>query len=286
METWNGFWIRSRPGLRLTVRRAGARRMQRGSDMCNCKRRAAGRGARAGGWQIAHACAWLAISCTVGFSLQARATEHIMLHNGFELTCDHRGAAETPENVRLYLDAAESNYLDVRPGEIDQAEVLPAAATVPAASLNQPAGGRAELSAAELHELLAAAGAEHHLDVDLLASVVHAESGSHVRAVSRAGAQGLMQLMPRTAAQLGVRDSFAPSDNVHGGTAYLDSLLRRYHDNLALALAAYNAGPGAVDRYHGIPPYRETRAYVSRIIHEFNRRYAARQAAAALALVR
>ena len=81
-----------------------------------------------------------------------------------------------------------------------------------------------------------------------------------------------MQLMPSTATELGVDDSFRPDQNVRGGSAYLDGLLARYHDNLAMALAAYNAGPAAVDRYHGIPPYRETRAYVARVIHEFNRR--------------
>ena len=246
------------------------------------------------GWALrasarkARVCAWVALCCLAAASLPVRAAEHITLRNGFELTCDHRGVADRPENVRLYLDAAENNYLDVAPLEIDQAAVLPPDAG--AASAKQPAGqtatNPAELAAPELHELLAVAGAEHDLDVDLLASVVHAESGSRVHAVSRAGAQGLMQLMPATAAQLGVKDSFAPADNVHGGTAYLDSLLKRYHDNLAMALAAYNAGPGAVDRYHGVPPYRETQAYVARIIHEFNRRYAARQAAAALALIR
>jgi soluble lytic murein transglycosylase-like protein len=98
--------------------------------------------------------------------------------------------------------------------------------------------------------------------------------------VSRAGAQGLMQLMPQTANELGVEDSFAPEQNVRGGTAYLDVLLTRYHDNLALALAAYNAGPAAVDKHHGIPPYAETRAYVARVIHEFNRRVQAREAEA------
>ncbi len=71
---------------------------------------------------------------------------------------------------------------------------------------------------------------------------------------------------------MGVEDAFHPEQNIAGGTAYLDQLLNRYHDNIALALAAYNAGPGAVDRYHGVPPYRETQAYVARVIREFNRR--------------
>jgi soluble lytic murein transglycosylase-like protein len=220
------------------------------------------------------------------------AAELVTLRNGFELNCDHRGvpadaaAGQTaPAHVRLYLDPAEANYIDVAPAEIVRVEPLPPAPKASADAAAQPPA-KAELTPAELRQLLAAAGAEHDLDVDLLASVVHAESGSNAHAVSRAGAQGLMQLMPATAAQLGVKDSFAPEQNVHGGTGYLDSLLKRYHDNLALALAAYNAGPGAVDRYHGVPPYRETRAYVARIIHEFNQRYAARQAAAALAMTR
>ncbi len=121
--------------------------------------------------------------------------------------------------------------------------------------------------------MLANAGREHNIDEDLLASVVRAaESGGQVRAVSRTGAKGLMQLMPGTAREQGVADAFRPEQNIAGGTAYLDELLTRYHDNVALALAAYNAGPGAVDRYHGIPPYRETREYVARVIGEFNRR--------------
>jgi soluble lytic murein transglycosylase-like protein len=137
-----------------------------------------------------------------------------------------------------------------------------------------------KLSSTDLGEMLAHAGQQHNLDVDLLASVVKAESNGNAHAVSRAGAEGLMQLMPATAAELGVRDRLQPDENVQGGTAYLDALLTRYHDNLALALAAYNAGPQAVEKYHGIPPYRETRVYVARVIHEFNRRVLAREAAA------
>jgi soluble lytic murein transglycosylase-like protein len=131
--------------------------------------------------------------------------------------------------------------------------------------------------------MLSRAGADHNLDVDLLASLVKAESNGNARAVSRAGAAGLMQLMPATANDLGVHDRFEPGQNVRGGSTYLDALLTRYHDNLALALAAYNAGPLAVDKYHGIPPYNETRAYVAHVIHEFNRRVLSREAQARLA---
>ena len=130
--------------------------------------------------------------------------------------------------------------------------------------------------------MLARAGALHNIDTDLLASVVQAESAGNPHAVSRAGARGLMQLMPSTASTLGVQNSFAPEQNIGGGTAYLDQLLTRYHDDIALAVAAYNAGPAAVDRYHGIPPYAETRAYVARVIRAFNRR---KLAAASLAVV-
>jgi soluble lytic murein transglycosylase-like protein len=78
-----------------------------------------------------------------------------------------------------------------------------------------------------------------------------------------------MQLMPGTSAGCGIADPFDPQENVHCGSSYLHSLLRRYHDNVTLAVAAYNAGPGAVDRYHGVPPYAETRAYVTRVLSAY-----------------
>ncbi len=184
------------------------------------------------------------------------------------MVCDHREQAG--DRVKLYTEPRSENFLEVDAASIASVETVPDPPLPATESL--PAGPAVALTPIDLHELMARAGAQHNLDVDLLASVVRAESGGNTRAVSRTGAQGLMQLMPQTAAQLGVADSFRPDQNINGGTSYLDALLTRYHDNMALALAAYNAGPAAVDRYHGVPPYRETRLYVARVIREFNRR--------------
>jgi soluble lytic murein transglycosylase-like protein len=212
-------------------------------------------------------------------AMAAHAAEHITLKNGFDLVCDHR--AMDGGKVRLYVDAAGSNFFEVNASDIvsdepvDLPKTVAADATSPAA---QPAVPE-KLTDADLQPMLTKAGTTYNLDADLLASVVRAESDGHSRAVSRAGAQGLMQLMPETASGLGVENSFVPNENIRGGTAYLDEMLKRYNDNLQLALAAYNAGPAAVDRWRGVPPYRETRLYVARVIREYNRRYAQRHPA-------
>ena len=213
----------------------------------------------------------------------SHAAELVTLANGFSISCDHH--AQVAGRIRLYLTVGEDNYIEFRPSDIATVEEVPdppapisSATDPPPPAADPPSGAAAKLTPADIHEMLARAGLDHNIDVDLLASVVKAESGGNTHAVSHAGAQGLMQLMPGTAASLGVKDSFQPEQNVRGGSAYLDSLLTKYHDNLALALAAYNAGPAAVDKYHGIPPYTETRAYVARVIHEFNRRVLAREA--------
>jgi len=106
----------------------------------------------------------------------------------------------------------------------------------------------------------------HGVDPQLVESVIRAESAFNPTAVSRTGARGLMQLMPKTAVLLGVRDSFNPRENIEGGVRHLRYLLDRYPGNVSLAVAAYNAGEGAVDAHRGIPPYAETQQYVQRVL--------------------
>jgi soluble lytic murein transglycosylase-like protein len=208
----------------------------------------------------------------------AFAAERVTLSNGFAMDCNHHALVDG--HVRLYLSAGQDSYIEMRPEEVTRVELVPDATVDTSQAASQATTEETKLSPIDLREILAEAGQSHNLDVDLLASVVKAESDGNAHAVSRAGARGLMQLMPRTASDLGVDDSFKPGENVRGGSVYLDSLLTRYHENLAMALAAYNAGPAAVDKYHGIPPYHETRVYVARVIHEFNRRVRAREAEA------
>jgi soluble lytic murein transglycosylase-like protein len=219
----------------------------------------------------------MAVAAFAALPLAGWGAERVTLRNGFAMTCDHH--AQVQDRTRIYLGAGETNFIEFASEEITGVEQVPDPPAPPKTATALSAGDEAKLSPADLNEMLARAGKEHNLDVDLLASVVKAESAGNPKARSRAGARGLMQLMPATANQLGVEDSYKPDQNVRGGTTYLDSLLVRYKDNMALALAAYNAGPEAVDKYHGIPPYHETRAYVARVIHEFNRRVLAREAA-------
>ncbi len=116
---------------------------------------------------------------------------------------------------------------------------------------------------------IARAALHHGLDPDFVGAVVKIESGGAVRAISARGAKGLMQLMPGTARELGIVDPFDPIANIWGGTRYLKMLLTRFDGDVILALAAYNAGPGRVERCGGVPPFRETREYIRRVIYQW-----------------
>ena len=120
--------------------------------------------------------------------------------------------------------------------------------------------------AAQHERVIQAHSAQHRIDPALIKAVIAVESCFDTKAVSRAGARGLMQLMPGTAAELGVRNVFNPEENIRGGVTYLRKMLERFGQNIRLALAAYNAGPSNVDRYRGIPPFPETRNYVQKVL--------------------
>ncbi len=209
--------------------------------------------------------ALLLLLCSLGL----HASELARLRNGFAIRHERREVLG--EIVRLYFDAGGQSYLDVPAADIagyepDDSAPAPAAASPAPLSIND-------------HVLRA--GDEQQIDPDFLASVIRQESGGNPKAVSPKGARGLMQLMPRTATELGVKDSFDPGANINGGARYLRQLFDLYRGDTAKALAAYNAGPEAVDRYHGVPPFYETRTYVARVIKDYNRRKlaAAREAA-------
>jgi soluble lytic murein transglycosylase-like protein len=144
--------------------------------------------------------------------------------------------------------------------------------TTPAPSAASPNGAPPQRVPKEhLDRMVNETAERHNVDPKLVRAVVSAESGWNPFAVSRKGAFGLMQLIPGTAQRMGVNNVFDPQQNLDGGVRYLQSLLERYNGSLPLALAAYNAGEGAVDRFRGVPNYRETRLYVQKVTNSYFR---------------
>jgi hypothetical protein len=231
--------------------------------------------------------------------------EVAVLKNGFAIRHERREIVG--DVTRLYVTADGSSFVDVPTADLDHFEAAPDAPAetartgLPASGSRLPASafgstslakaGRtnatapavSKLSQADITAVVKDASGRYQLDPDLVDSVIKAESGFHVRAVSPKGAQGLMQLMPGTASKLGVPNAFDPQANVEGGTKYLRELLERYNFDMVKALAAYNAGPQRVERFGGVPPFHETRAYVTRIVKDFNKKKLAEQKAAAAA---
>ena len=216
---------------------------------------------------ILSACAWAAEAASPGMQIVYDAA----LQNGFSIR--HHHLEKLQGVTRLYLSAdPSSGFVDVPSEEIVSIERQEIPLPPPAA----PAAATRE----DVDRFVNSASDQHQVDPDLIRSVIKAESGYNPRAVSPKGAQGLMQLMPQTATQLGVKNAFSPGENIDGGTRYLRDLLVLYNNDMAKALAAYNAGPQRVAQYNGVPPYRETHAYVAKVIKDFNRTKLAQRAAA------
>lgn len=210
---------------------------------------------------LAAALATAGVLLTAGMTLPAQA-EIAVLRNG--TTFKISSSRVVGESVMLALKDG---------GEVG----VPAEALqgfVPDEVLEELAAAVAEIPAAgadDLHRLAAEAARRHGLAPELVRAVVKVESAFRPDAVSPKGARGLMQLMPGTAAELGVVDVFDPRQNLDGGARHLRTLVDRYNGDLRLALAAYNAGAGAVARHGGVPPYRETRDYVERVLRQLPR---------------
>jgi soluble lytic murein transglycosylase-like protein len=221
--------------------------------------------------------------------LSAFAGEIAVLRNGFSIHFERK--EQNGNSTRLYTG---KGYMDIASDQIesfavDETPVIPDPPAVPTGAqpavqpsvASQVVAPSQPAQAVDIDQVVRDAASKNRLDPDFVSSVIRAESNFKTHAVSKKGAQGLMQLMPGTAAQLGVADPFDPKANVEAGTSYLSSLLSLYHDDPIKALAAYNAGSFRVKQYNGVPPYRETRAYISKIVRDFNAKKRAQMKAAA-----
>lgn len=197
----------------------------------------------------------------------ARA-EYIVLQSGLRIHVN--GYQRLGEKYRLqlqggWMDVSVADVVKIEPEEVFEPIPQPAPEVPAQAAANQP----------PFHELVLAAASRYGVDAELISSVMEVESHFNPKAVSIKNARGLMQLLPETAARMGVKDIFDPKENIEGGTRYLKELLQLYNNDLTLALAAYNAGPEKVQRYGNVPPYRETESYVKQVKKKYQKNKAA-----------
>lgn len=197
----------------------------------------------------------------------ARA-EYIVLQNGLRLHVTGYQLMGDKYRLQLqggWMDVSTADVVKIEPEEVFAPITPPPVAPSPAADANQP----------PFHQFVLAAASRYGLDAELINSVIEVESNFNPKAVSVKNARGLMQLLPETAARLGVRDIFDPKENIDAGTHYLHDLLQLYKNDLTLALAAYNAGPDKVQKYGDVPPYRETQSYVKQVKRKYQKNKAA-----------
>lgn len=190
---------------------------------------------------------WLVLGCSPA------AAGTVFFNDGRAMTVEDAWLEDGMIHARL----PGGGVIGLTPNRIARVHIEPPAVEEP-----QPPA----TAARDLEGLARNVARRYDMDEDLVTAVIQAESGFNPEALSRVGAMGLMQLMPGTAADMDVDDPFDPAQNLDGGVRYLKWMLQRFEGRVDLALAAYNAGPSAVERHGGIPPYRETRNYVSRIM--------------------
>ena len=166
-------------------------------------------------------------------------------------------------NASIVNQNIQQTIGDIRPSQPISTNNVLQEAVAAQTNIQQPAGK------AQILNVVSQISKKHGVDEKLVQAVIKQESGFNPNAKSKAGAMGLMQLMPSTAKNLGVTDAYNPVQNVDGGVRYLKSMLKKYTGNVILALAAYNAGPAAVDKYDGVPPYKETQNYVRNILANY-----------------
>lgn len=188
--------------------------------------------------------------------------EYIVLQNGLRLHVSGYQLMGDKYRLQLqggWMEVSTADVVKIEPEEVFVPIPQPPAVQTPAANQSP------------YHELVLAAASHYGLDAELINSVIEVESNFNPKAVSVKNARGLMQLLPETAARLGVKDIFDPKENIDAGTHYLHDLLKLYNNDLTLALAAYNAGPDKVQKYGDVPPYRETQSYVKQVKRKYQK---------------
>lgn len=207
------------------------------------------------------------VLCALLFLLSAPSAraEYVVLQSGLRVHVSGYQLLGDKYRLQLqggWMDVSVADVVKIEPEEIFTAIPQPAPATLaPAPGANKP----------PYHEFVLAAASRYGVDAELISSVMEVESHFNPKAVSAKNARGLMQLLPETAARLGVKDIFDPKENIDAGTHYLHDLLQLYKNDLTLALAAYNAGPDKVQKYGNVPPYRETQSYVKQVQKKYQK---------------